>query len=395
MKAKTNSYQIEGEFKLHSTSNSPLTIRLINLEFIKQSRKINDCRLTFQVSPEVYQSIDTEALFNLKHEIRSPISGGTFQPTGDIQIEASLDADLLPQLTKNAKTSNKAIDYLQSLSQEQPNHPLLSPYSWYALQVKQQHQQGEIGYRTLWNYLKPSDITQDGIDNKKLNEAMFDFAKEWANTNQPESSEDVISQTVEKINQTFEELTNQISEMTQEVVSETFEEMTNAFEGLVESISEITDEISSEKNIFETMVKFFKQEEWQFQKISAEPTLRLAFQGKNGRWECLAKAREKHQQMVFYSICSTITPESQRSTMAEFLTRANSGMVIGNFELDFANGEISYKTSIDVEGDRLTSALIQRIVYANVTMMDEYLPGIMSVIYGNVSPKEAIATIEG
>ncbi|MDZ8026156.1 MAG: YbjN domain-containing protein [Nostoc sp. DedQUE11] len=392
---KVENYNLKCELTLCKSLNSPLTIRLINLELIKQSRKINDCRLTFKVSREAYQHIDTEALFNLKPEIRGPISGGTFQPSLDIQIEASLDADLLPQLTKNAKTSNKAIAYLQNLSQEQPNHPLLSPYSWYALQVKQQQHQSEIGYRTLWNYLKPSDITQNGIDSKKLNEAMFDFAKEWANTDHSESSEEVISQTVEKINQSFEELSNQISEMTQEVVSESFEEMTNAFEGLVESISEITEEINLEKNIFETMVNFFKQEEWQFQKILAEPTLRLAFQGKNGKWECLAKAREKQQQMVFYSICSTITPESKCSTMAQFLTRANSGMVIGNFELDFASGEISYKTSIDVEGDRLTSALIQRVVYANVTMMDEYLPGILSVIYGNVSPAEAIATIEG
>ncbi|MFN6471994.1 MAG: YbjN domain-containing protein [Nostoc sp. SerVER01] len=395
MKTTIEHLQQNNELILCDRSNSPLTVRALTLALVKQGRQINDCRFTFQVSPELYQRIDSEALFNLKPEIRSPISGRTFQPSLDIQIEASLDSDLLPQLTKYAKTSNKALAYLQSLSQEQPNHPLLSPYSWYALQVKQQKEQGEIGYRTLWNYLKPSDITQDGIDSKKLNDAMFDFAKEWANTNQSEISEDVIYQTVEKINQTFAELTNQISEMTQEVVSETFEEMTNAFEGLVESISEITEEVTSKKNIFETMVNFFKQEDWQFQKIPGETTLRLTFQGRNGRWDCLAKVREKQQQMIFYSICSTITPESRQSAMAEFITRANSGMVIGNFELNFANGEISYKTSIDVEGDRLTSALIQRVVYANVTMMDEYLPGILSVIYGNVSPAEAIATIEG
>jgi len=75
-------------------------------------------------------------------------------------------------------------------------------------------------------------------------------------------------------------------------------------------------------------------------------------------------------------------------------TRANSGTIVGNFELDFAEGEIRYKTSIDVEGDRLSSALIKQMVYANVTMMDRYLPGIMSVIYSNVSPSDAIAQIE-
>jgi hypothetical protein len=70
-------------------------------------------------------------------------------------------------------------------------------------------------------------------------------------------------------------------------------------------------------------------------------------------------------------------------------------MTIGNFELDFADGEIRYKTSIDVEGVSLTFPQIKRLVYTNVTMMDEYLPGIMSVIDGDVLPEDAIAQIEG
>jgi len=33
----------------------------------------------------------------------------------------------------------------------------------------------------------------------------------------------------------------------------------------------------------------------------------------------------------------------------EFLTRANYGLNIGNFEMDFQDGEIRFKTAIDVE----------------------------------------------
>jgi hypothetical protein len=208
------------------------------------------------------------------------------------------------------------------------------------------------------------------------------------------TTEEVISQAVEQITQTFKELTNSISEMTQEVVSETVEEMTNAFEELIESISDITEEITSDETIFEAIVNFFKKEDWQFQQTETELTLRLAFQGKNGKWNCYARAREEQEQFIFYSICPVNAPEEKRISVAEFLTRANSGMMIGNFELDFNDGEISYKTSIDVEGDRLSTALIKRLVYANVMMMDEYLPGILSVIYGNVSPADAIAQIE-
>jgi hypothetical protein len=44
---------------------------------------------------------------------------------------------------------------------------------------------------------------------------------------------------------------------------------------------------------------------------------------------------------------------------------ANSDMIIGNFQLDFHDGEILYKRSIDVEGDTLSFACINNLIYAN------------------------------
>jgi hypothetical protein len=120
----------------------------------------------------------------------------------------------------------------------------------------------------------------------------------------------------------------------------------------------------------------------------------MAFQGKNGKWTCYAKARTEKAQFVFYSICPVSVPESKRLAIAEFIARANYGTIIGNFELDFVSGEIRYKTSIDVEGSTLFFPQMKQLVYTNVMMMDEYLPGIMSVIDGDVEARDAIAQIE-
>jgi hypothetical protein len=109
---------------------------------------------------------------------------------------------------------------------------------------------------------------------------------------------------------------------------------------------------------------------------------------------CYAHARDTQLQFIFYSICPIAAPEDKRSAIAHFLTLAHYGLLIGNFELDFNDGEIRYKTSIDVEGDRLSHALIKRLVYTNVTMMDEYIPGIKAVIEKGISPEEAIGAIE-
>ena len=81
--------------------------------------------------------------------------------------------------------------------------------------------------------------------------------------------------------------------------------------------------------------------------------------------------------------------------MAEFMTRANYGMIVGNFELNYEDGEVRYKTSIDIGDSDLSLMLVKQIVYPNVATMDLYLPGLMAVIYSDASPADAIAKIEG
>jgi len=148
-------------------------------------------------------------------------------------------------------------------------------------------------------------------------------------------------------------------------------------------------------DILDAATSFFKEDGWSFTQLEDQPVLTMGFQGENGQWSCYAQAREEQAQLLFYSVCPVKTPEDRRMAVAEFLTRANYGMFIGNFELDFGDGEIRYKTSIDVDGDRLSEGLVRPLVYANVLMMDRYLPGFMSVIYGSVPPAEAIAKAEG
>lgn len=151
----------------------------------------------------------------------------------------------------------------------------------------------------------------------------------------------------------------------------------------------------SGNQIFNTIIEFFETDEWQFNWLEGTSMLSMGFTGKNGKWTCYAQAREDQEQLVFYSVCPINAPEDRRHQIAEFITRANYGMIIGNFELDFNDGEIRYKTSVDVEGDSLTIALVKQLVYANVIIMDRYLPGLMRVIYSDSTPAEEIEKIEG
>jgi hypothetical protein len=169
--------------------------------------------------------------------------------------------------------------------------------------------------------------------------------------------------------------------------------------------------------IYDSMAEFFKKDDWPATQIEGQTAMSMNFQGQNGRWGCLARADEEKELVLFYSYCPIKAPEDKRPILADFLTRANYGLYIGNFEMDYNDGEIRYKTSIDVEGNKsidevpgadgktlekkgdepvqLSFALMKRLVYDNVGVMDKYMPGVMAVVYGGASPTEAIAKVEG
>lgn len=141
--------------------------------------------------------------------------------------------------------------------------------------------------------------------------------------------------------------------------------------------------------------QFFIQDEWPIQQIGENKRwMRTGFKGKNGQWTCYVNYIEHLDVVLFYSISPLTVPEDRRYAMAEFITRANYGMYIGNFEMDFDDGEVRYKSSLDVEDTELSFDMFKNILYPNVMTMDKYLPGLMSVAFSNTTPVDAIAGIE-
>jgi hypothetical protein len=146
--------------------------------------------------------------------------------------------------------------------------------------------------------------------------------------------------------------------------------------------------------LWERTKKFYEEDQWPLMEREDLGILRSNFEGKNGMWPCVVRVLEEQCFVLFYSTASMKVPEGKHYAAMEFLTRANYGLYIGNFELDLSDGEVRYKTSVDVEGTPEIGALLKQITYANVTTMDRYLPGLMAVCYGNVSPEDAIAMVE-
>lgn len=118
--------------------------------------------------------------------------------------------------------------------------------------------------------------------------------------------------------------------------------------------------------------------------------------GKNGNWNMVVRAREKMEQVIVHSRLPMNVPEGRRQAMSEFIVRGNWGILLGNFELDLSDGELRFKTSIDLEDvAEIPDAVIRHLIGANMSTFDRFLPGMCSVIYGGASPAQAIRQTEG
>lgn len=145
---------------------------------------------------------------------------------------------------------------------------------------------------------------------------------------------------------------------------------------------------------FDTLGKFLEDDGWYPQRAEGQYAYWVNYSGSNGDLRCYAQIRVELEQFVVYTMSPVKAPPERLADVAEYITRANYGLGIGNFEMRFDDGRIRYKSSLDFEGDELSPALIRNAIYPAVRIMNTYMPGLMKVIYAGAKPQETIAEIE-
>lgn len=109
----------------------------------------------------------------------------------------------------------------------------------------------------------------------------------------------------------------------------------------------------------------------------------------------VAQLFEDDRRFIFYMEIDEHAPEVTRPQLAEFITRANYGLSIGNFELDYSNGTLRFKSAIDYADSELPAVFVRNAILAAMDAVEIYAPAAIEVMKGNVLPKEAIGKVEG
>ena len=149
--------------------------------------------------------------------------------------------------------------------------------------------------------------------------------------------------------------------------------------------------------IAEAINKFLVDDDWKFDYDSDKKRFNftMTIEGKLQRLRYYIYVREDCYTVYAIAPLNADKDDPQAlAKMAEFLHRANYGLRNGNFEIDFSDGEIRYKSFVNCDGVLPSNEIINDSIIIPSMMFERYAPGILDMMFGTSTPKDAIEKCE-
>ena len=143
------------------------------------------------------------------------------------------------------------------------------------------------------------------------------------------------------------------------------------------------------ENLSETISTFLEEEGFCYEEFDEGPRFKIYFDGNEASFNSLIYIDEDERKVSVRSLSPIYVPHAKKRDVGELLVRMNLGLLLGKFSLDMEDRTILFKTGLVFSQMQREQKLLIELITYNLIASDYCFPVIASVIYGNVSPKEA------
>ena len=147
-------------------------------------------------------------------------------------------------------------------------------------------------------------------------------------------------------------------------------------------------------SLFSTVNNFLEEDGWKFESFKNDGVLRALFSSDKQEWELLTLVREELDQIIFYShVTESATPKHRRNEMCLLLNHLNNRTVYGAFEMDIDEGEVMFRTALDLVEVSPSYELIRNSLYTNLGTMERYHGALVALMKDDSVTAEVAAAI--
>jgi hypothetical protein len=94
--------------------------------------------------------------------------------------------------------------------------------------------------------------------------------------------------------------------------------------------------------------------------------------------------------VTVYVVLPSLVPRDQVPAMLELAAHLNAEVPVGSYEADPQTGLLSFKTGIDVQGDRLSDVLLRQMVRGALHAAERAEPAVAAVLGRGAPPADAV-----
>lgn len=94
------------------------------------------------------------------------------------------------------------------------------------------------------------------------------------------------------------------------------------------------------------------------------------------------------KQFIFYLNFGFLVLPERRIDVLRFVSRANWGLIVGNFELDMDDGHLRFKSSVDLDGVELIDSLIRNAILGAMKAVEAHAESLMKIAIPRIKPNQ-------
>lgn len=145
------------------------------------------------------------------------------------------------------------------------------------------------------------------------------------------------------------------------------------------------------KTLFEQVGIWLAANDWRYSENAERGYYALQLECDQGSVRMIIDTDEKEDAnfILVYVIYPVRVPEARRLAAMELISRTNYKMTLGNYEMDFGDGEVRFRVSLDLVGQGFTDESIERVFAFGYRMGNRLYAPLLSVAFGEVAPSEA------
>lgn len=143
--------------------------------------------------------------------------------------------------------------------------------------------------------------------------------------------------------------------------------------------------------LFQILYDALKQDGWEFNYDDKNELFRLEIRGINSDFICFIIVDEEQESLLCNTHIKQKIPFAKRLEICNFMNRVNYELAIGNFEMDMDDGEIRFRTYLDLANSEPSREQLLNLIWNGAQTFDTYYPGIQKIVQDEYLAEEAVA----